>query len=70
MKGKPDIKVRGVGTLWQFTPTNEAAYKTMDENVASEGWQWLGWTLCIDRRFGRGLVDHLESLGLVVVEVE
>ena len=43
-----DVTYADQGSVVQITPVSPAAKEWIDDNVASEGWQWLGRSLCID----------------------
>ena len=35
----------------------------IDENVASEPWQWLGGALCVDHRYAGDLIEAIADDG-------
>jgi hypothetical protein len=39
------------GSIVLLTPIREAAADWLDENVATEPWQWIGPALSIERRY-------------------
>jgi hypothetical protein len=47
----PDFLIADHGSVVTIAPVSEAARDWIDENVASEPWQWLGGALCIDHRY-------------------
>jgi hypothetical protein len=53
------------GTLVGFSPRTEEAKQWFADNVASEGWQWMGSTLWVDHRMAGPLIDGLAGEGLV-----
>ena len=61
-----DVIYADQGSVVQITPVSPAAKEWIDDNVASEGWQWLGRSLCIDWRYGALLLADLEDAGFVV----
>ena len=60
---KPDALVRNCGSTWAFNPLSQAAKTSIDENVASEPWQWLGTSLVVDARYALGLIKILADEG-------
>lgn len=62
------VIVSNHGSIWGFQPITKVARDVIRDNVASEGWQWLGSSLCVDSRFGPGLVELLQGHGLEVTE--
>lgn len=58
-----DFHVTDCGTLWRFPPLSQAAKDFCDEQLAIEGWQWLGRSFCVDHRPARALVDFIEAEG-------
>lgn len=63
---KFDVEVDNCGSIWRFTPMTSEARDWIDENVASEGWQWLGGSLCVEHRYGPDLVQGMLDNGLAV----
>ncbi len=61
-----DVEVTRDGSLIGFRPIGDDADKWFDDNVESEGWQWLGSVLWIDYRFANQIIDGLEGDGLTV----
>jgi hypothetical protein len=61
-----DIETYDEGTLTGFEPVTEAAQEWFDENVQSEGWQWLGGILWVDHRFANALIEGAAGDGLEV----
>lgn len=58
-----DVIVSNHGSVVGFTLLTETARIWVDDNVETEGWQWLGRsTLCVDWRFAgpltRGMLDN------------
>ena len=45
-----DFQIADHGSIILIKPVSEAAGACVDENVASEPWQWLGGALCVDIR--------------------
>jgi hypothetical protein len=61
-----DVTFCDEGSLVRITPLTEAALDWIDANVASEGLQWLGRSLCVDWRHGALILVGLEDAGLEV----
>lgn len=62
----PDLQIHYGGSVCGFEPLSPAARDWLDENVESEGWQWLGNILWVDDRFGGDLQWGAEDAGLVI----
>jgi hypothetical protein len=43
----PDFLIADHGSICMVAPVSDAAHEWLDENVASEPWQWLGGALSI-----------------------
>ncbi len=61
-----DFLIADHGSIISIRPISNAAMKWIDENVASEPWQWLGGALCVDHRYARDLTDEIAAAGFVV----
>jgi hypothetical protein len=61
-----DLTVRNEGTIVQIIPNTLLARNWISENVQSEGWQWLGMTLCVDHRMAGPLLEGAILDGLTV----
>lgn len=61
-----DVVVSNQGTIIQFRPVTDAGREWIDENVQSEGWQWLGAWLSVDWRFAAPLIEGMQNAGLNV----
>lgn len=59
-----DFELVDGGSLVGITPLTDAATDWIDENVASEGWQWMGRTLYVDARYAEPLVNGMIGDGL------
>lgn len=58
----PDFSVEYYGTITLLRPLTPACKAWIDENVASEGWQWFGGALAVEPRYLDTLVtDMLEE---------
>lgn len=56
------------GSIVGFTPLSDEAREWMDDNVQSEGWQWMGRTLMVDARMGMPLLEAIEDECFTVKE--
>lgn len=67
-KGKPipDVLVHNEGTVFLFNPLTPAAREWIDENVATEPYQWFGTTLVVEHRYAWGLAEGMKDAGLVL----
>jgi hypothetical protein len=62
-----DIIVRREGySMVLFTPESDAAREWLEENLETEGWQWLGDSLALDGRCAPPIVDGMLAAGLEV----
>ncbi len=61
-----DLEYRDEGTVVVLRPVTEAAQAWIDENIISEGWQWLGNTLAVDHRYADAVLNGAQDAGLVV----
>jgi hypothetical protein len=59
----PDFLIADHSSIITIAPVSEAAQDWIDENVASEPWQWLGGALCVDHRCARDLVAEIAATG-------
>jgi len=56
----PQFVIEDEGTIVVITPTTPAALAWLREHTVSEGWQWLGSSLCVDHRPAQALVAAIE----------
>lgn len=49
------------GTIYQICPKTKKALKWMQENLQTDGWQWLGKTLCVDHRIYPGVKEFIHQ---------
>ena len=64
-----DFLLYDCGSIVQLTPQTDSAKEWLQENVEnveSEGWQWLGNGLCMDRRMAVGVVEAIVEEGMVL----
>lgn len=59
-----DVYCVNCGSIIQFEPRTDEARAWFDENVQSEGWQWLGNRLCIEPRLADNLLQGIIEAGL------
>jgi hypothetical protein len=58
-------QVINCGSIVQFY-LSDAAIIWVNENVHTEGWQWMGKRmLCVDHRYAEGLAIALDDAGLL-----
>lgn len=62
----PDVRVRSGGSQFMVTPVSEAAKAWVEENVALEGWQWMGAAFAVDQHYIEGLVALMQEAGFDV----
>ena len=61
-----DFLVIDHGSIVAIRPLTDQALQWLDDNVAAEAWQWLGGSLCVDRRYAAPLIAGIEADGLEV----
>lgn len=61
-----DVEIDDCGGIVRITPQTDAGNEWIDENVQSEGWQWMGNSLCVDHRFADNLISGMQGHGLEV----
>lgn len=54
------------GSVVTFRPVTQAAKDWVEENVHTEGWQWMGSVFAVDHRFVQDLIDGMVAAGLDV----
>jgi len=59
------VGILNQGTIIGFRPLTETAKQWFDDNVHSDGWQWLGGVLWVDQRMARDLIIGLQDAELV-----
>jgi hypothetical protein len=59
-----DFSVTDHGTLVAISPLTDTAREWIDENVVSEGWQWMGGSLFVEHRYAEDLVSGMVDAGL------
>ncbi len=61
-----DFRISDHGSVIGITPLSDLARAWIDENVASEPWQWRGGVLCIEPRCARDLVAGIAAEGFEI----
>ncbi len=64
-----DVRVESGGRLASMvliTPVSYVGRQWIDENLQVEGWQWLGRSLAVDKRYAEPIVDGMIGDGLDV----
>jgi hypothetical protein len=61
-----DFELNDEGTIVQFRPMNPEALEWLQDDVLSQGWQWLGNSLCVQREAAGGLVDAIRENGFTL----
>jgi hypothetical protein len=59
-----DYHVTNHGTIVTITPLTQDAADWIDENVATEDWQWMGGALAIEPRYAGELLYGMQEDGL------
>ena len=57
----PDFLIADHGSIVWIVPVSEAAHQWLDENAASEPWQWQGGALSVEHRCAGDLIDAIEA---------
>lgn len=65
MSQNAQVAVTSHGSVVTFTPLTEEAKAWFDENVQSEGWQWIGASLGVDHRMANLLAEGLVAEGFI-----
>jgi hypothetical protein len=61
-----DFCIADHGSIVTIRPVSETARQWLDDNVASEPWQWLGGALCAEHRFACDLIDEIATSGFEI----
>ena len=61
-----DIRIAHQGSIFTFTPLNNAAREWIKDHVDYEDWQWNGRTLVVDHRYGFALAVGFVDAGFTV----
>lgn len=60
------MHVQHEGSMVLITPDSDADQEWLDENLETEGWQWLGKSLAVDQRFAEDLIEGMILDGVTV----
>jgi len=63
---QPDVIVDNYGSIVGLAPMTQAARDWIEENVATESWQWLGGVLNVESRYAADLVVGMQEAELIV----
>jgi hypothetical protein len=63
-----DVRIINEGTLTGVLALNAEARQWIDDNVHSEGWQWMGKVLWVDHRMVDNLLDGMIAAGLSLTD--
>ncbi len=58
--------ITNTGSFFLFTPETTEERVWIDDNVAPEGWQWMGNSLAVDARFAEGLAVGMTEDGITI----
>jgi hypothetical protein len=61
----PDVEFTNHGSIVSIRPLTDIGRDWIDENVAGEGWQWLGGALCAEPRYAIDIYQGMLADGLV-----
>lgn len=62
----PDLRTRFHGSVVTITPETDRGRQWMEENLATEPWQWLGNSLGVEWRFADDIITGAVGDGLEV----
>jgi hypothetical protein len=60
-----DVKFMNHGSIVAIRPLTPQGRDWIDENVAVEGWEWLGGALCTEPRCAFDIYQAMKADGLV-----
>ncbi len=64
---KSDVSVTNTGSVMLFSLLTRKAAKWVEENVYTEGWQWMGKSaFAVDCRYAPDLASGMSGDGLIV----
>ena len=66
MSRKSDVEFLNHGSVCMVVPLTPAAKEWVDDNLALEGWQWLGGGFACEPRYAGDLAQGMTDAGLVV----
>lgn len=61
-----DVRVESDSSMVLITPVSYVGRQWIDENIQAEGWQWLGGSLAVDKRYAEPIVNGMLNDGLDV----
>lgn len=61
-----DVRIESDSSMVLITPVSYVGRQWIDENLQVEGWQWLGRSLAVDKRYAGPIVDGMIGDGLDV----
>ena len=59
-----DVRFEDFGSIWLVTPMTATARSWIEENVATESWQWIGGSLAVEPRCVPNLAEGMQAAGL------
>jgi len=62
-----DVRVENHGSVFVFRPDTDGAKQWIRDNVAAEGWQWIGNGLAVDHGCAFAIAERMMADGLKVV---
>lgn len=63
---KPDVEFLNNGSIMLVVPLTPAAKEWVADNLALEGWQWMGNAFACEPRYAGDLAQGMADAGLVV----
>jgi len=61
-----DLRVEGHGSVFLLRPLTDTGREWLTENVANEGWQWLGDALACEPRHVGDVIQGARAFGIKV----
>lgn len=61
-----DVEIRYAGSVTQLFINTSDAQEWVEDNLDTEGWQWMGNALCVESRFVDAVVQGMRDDGLEV----
>lgn len=63
---RADFDITNHGSIVMIAPLTPAAQEWWDENVPTEGWQWMGGACAVEPRCVEALVEGLQEEGFTI----
>jgi hypothetical protein len=63
---QPDIEVTNGGSVVLLTPKTGTGRDWIDDNLDTEGWQWMGASLALDHRYAPPIIEGMIGDGLTI----